>query len=324
VIGVESALRDVPVPSVAVARVRQEVTAREEGPLFSKLAQAGREERERLVDTLTRSLALEEDGTATSGPPIVPSAYVRRESDESAVVAVPPTDEELVVLTNRKGLMALRDTDGDGVTDYDEEQLYGTDPENPFTGGSVLTDGERLLLGLDPHASGTAPIVTQSPRVAGVVRDYYTVTSIRTVPVEGDAEASAARRMHITGMAPPLSFVTLYLYSTPVMVTVRADAAGRFEYSFDEVLEDGSHELYVATVNNTGKILAKSESVPFVKTAEAVSFTPPSVPIDPVEQGTHTGVALMLLLSMLTAFGVIILIGMRMTNHGEPHNEFTP
>ncbi len=41
------------------------------------------------------------------------------------------------------------DTDGDGVTDRDEEAL-GTDPQDPDTDDDGLQDGEELDLGLDP------------------------------------------------------------------------------------------------------------------------------------------------------------------------------
>ncbi len=42
------------------------------------------------------------------------------------------------------------DTDGDGLTDWEEVFLYGTDPTNPDTSGDGITDGHALQLGLDP------------------------------------------------------------------------------------------------------------------------------------------------------------------------------
>jgi hypothetical protein len=37
------------------------------------------------------------------------------------------------------------DTDGDGVADGDEPNIYGTDPLNPDTDGDGATDGEELF-----------------------------------------------------------------------------------------------------------------------------------------------------------------------------------
>jgi hypothetical protein len=80
------------------------------------------------------------------------------------------------------------------------------------------------------------------------------------------------------GRALPNSFVTLYIFSTPVVVTVKTDEQGNWRYTLDTELEDGSHNLYVAMVNNNGRIVAKSPPVPFVKTAEAVEFVPLTTP----------------------------------------------
>lgn len=42
-------------------------------------------------------------------------------------------------------LYTTDDTDGDGLTDDDETNLYGTDPSDPDTDGDGLTDGEEVL-----------------------------------------------------------------------------------------------------------------------------------------------------------------------------------
>jgi len=43
------------------------------------------------------------------------------------------------------------DTDGDGLTDYEEVKIYGTDPLNPDTDGDGLSDGDEVkIYGTDP------------------------------------------------------------------------------------------------------------------------------------------------------------------------------
>ena len=66
--------------------------------------------------------------------------------------------------------------------------------------------------------------------------------------------------------------MTLYIFSTPIIVTVKADSEGRWTYELDKELEDGNHEVYVATVDNSGKIVAKSNPIPFVKQANAAAL----------------------------------------------------
>lgn len=50
------------------------------------------------------------------------------------------------------------DTDGDGLTDYEEIEEYGTDPLEPDTDGDNLTDGDEVLVyetdPLDPDTDG--------------------------------------------------------------------------------------------------------------------------------------------------------------------------
>ena len=46
--------------------------------------------------------------------------------------------------------LTLKDTDNDGLTDYEEIFVYGTDPLNPDTDGDEINDGDEIKLGLDP------------------------------------------------------------------------------------------------------------------------------------------------------------------------------
>jgi len=47
------------------------------------------------------------------------------------------------------------DTDGDGLTDYEEIFIYGTDPLNPDTDGDGLPDGLEIFYGMDPNKPDT-------------------------------------------------------------------------------------------------------------------------------------------------------------------------
>lgn len=47
------------------------------------------------------------------------------------------------------------DSDGDGLTDDDEINIYGTDPDNPDTDSDGLNDGDEVILGTDPLLSDT-------------------------------------------------------------------------------------------------------------------------------------------------------------------------
>ncbi|QPK81256.1 YPDG domain-containing protein [Schaalia sp. ZJ405] len=61
------------------------------------------------------------------------------------------TDTETFVIRVKD---STRDTDGDGLTDKDEEKL-GTDPKNPDTDGDGVNDGDEVKDGTDPKKADT-------------------------------------------------------------------------------------------------------------------------------------------------------------------------
>src|SRR5215208_5690 len=73
----------------------------------------------------------------------------------TSVEIVPPAAPEPVADTtvDETSEPAATDTDGDGVADSDEVNLYGTDPEAWDSDGDGLSDGDELLEG------GTDPLV---------------------------------------------------------------------------------------------------------------------------------------------------------------------
>ena len=60
-------------------------------------------------------------------------------------------------------------------------------------------------------------------------------------------------------------------------MTVKTDNNSEWRYILDKELENGDHTVYIATVNNSGNIVAKSSPYLFTKTAEAVTFRDASV-----------------------------------------------
>ncbi|MCA9365278.1 hypothetical protein KC723_00100 [Candidatus Kaiserbacteria bacterium] len=183
-----------------------------------------------------------------------------------------------------------KDTDGDGISDYDEVKIYGTDPTNPDSDNDGFLDGAEILNGFDPNNNTyEATINFRSPKETGVERsDILSVETISPVKLvknpelvtkditEGESEIyedlSNGDTVMFTGRALPNSYVTLYIFSTPVVVTIKTKDDGSWAYTFDKELEDGSHEVYVGITDNTGSIIAKSKPFAFVKEAQA--FTP--------------------------------------------------
>lgn len=228
------------------------------------------------------------------------------------------TERNERIIKERVGEKVFNDSDKDSISDYDEVNLYGTDPFSADSDGDGFTDGAEVLGGFDPNDSRAEALVTyESPKEAGVVReDLLTIEDIETVTPDTDesSETTSQLKAKLQGKALPNSFVTLYVFSTPIIVTVKTDDDGSWEYTFDKELEDGAHEVYVGITDNAGHIVAKSNPLPFVKTAEA--FTPigsaeatsPPTPQN-VEPAVLTEKMILIVLSIgVVAIGILLLL----------------
>lgn len=68
------------------------------------------------------------------------------------IVAAPGFDPNVAIQENPGyiDVAAAEDSDGDGLYDWDELNVYGTDPYNVDTDGDTMTDGYEVYIGSDP------------------------------------------------------------------------------------------------------------------------------------------------------------------------------
>lgn len=167
------------------------------------------------------------------------------------------------------------DKDNDGISDYDEQFLYGSNPEVPDTDSDGVLDGIEIMGGYNPtDPSAEAVIVYELPQesFAQIEDELLKVEAVAPVIRNDLDEQDPEVQAEIRGKGLPNSYVTIYIFSTPTIVTVRTDQDGSFVYTFEKELEDGEHEVYVAVTDNTGAIVAHSSPFKFIKEAQA--FTP--------------------------------------------------
>jgi hypothetical protein len=102
---------------------------------------------ETLETDLTTSLAnISEQLTAVSGKAIVINA------DTAIQLLAQYQDDTLplhIQLSNAGGDLAFRDSDADGLSDFDEVYVFNTNPNQASTDGG-LTDGEKSSTALTP------------------------------------------------------------------------------------------------------------------------------------------------------------------------------
>lgn len=198
----------------------------------------------------------------------------------------PDSDTSVVMTVNQTPApeKVFVDSDGDGLSDAEEERL-GTDPQIADTDGDGFPDGEEVESGFNPlqYSPGdkSDKIEFESPKEGGEENrreredDRYAVEGV----VLKVSEKTGKIVTELSGTGLPNSYLTLYIYSDPIVVAVRTDANGNWRYELDRDLENGDHEVYVAVTDNLGRITAQSKPLPFTKTAEAVTIRDEAFPI---------------------------------------------
>ncbi|MEI6478917.1 MAG: Ig-like domain-containing protein [bacterium] len=204
--------------------------------------------------------------------------------------------------------LMYKDSDGDGVSDYDEIYVYHTDPYKANTAGGSLNDGQKILQGFNPLSAESEKIKYSAPEDSkAVASSTYSVTELSL-----DQNTKA---LTVKGTSLPNSYVTLYIYSTPIVVTVKANALGEWTYTLDQELNNGDHKMYVASVDTAGKILARSDLFPFVKTASAATL---GQPIEtPVNNSIRNIVVISISIFVILLVLMISFIGIEKKNKTE-------
>lgn len=175
-------------------------------------------------------------------------------------------NEKKNIIESRQGEYVFKDSDSDGISDYDEIYIYKTDPNNPRTKGEGKTDGEKIAEGINPLSDTDQKINFEDPREdkESFVTSSYKVDKVELIKEE--------KKLVFEGTALPNTYITLYIYSTPIVVTVKTDTNGQWSYSLEKELENGEHQMYVATNDTSGKIVARSNPILFTKSAEAATI----------------------------------------------------
>ncbi len=233
------------------------------------------------------------------------------------------------IISEHLGDTISLDSDKDGITDYNEVALYQTNPFSADSDNDGFNDSTEITLGFNPKESARESLIAyESPKEQGLESEILSVDSITPIMSQKDEQQSIqdAHIAVISGKGLPNSFVTVNVFSTPVVSTVRTDAEGNWDYVFTSELETGTHEVYASMGDNSGKIVIKSEPLLFLKTPDGFTLTN-TKPISPytteselASQDTNT---LLLPTSIaIVALGlVLILLGIHVHDRRYSHNQ---
>ncbi len=213
--------------------------------------------------------------TSTSVPTTQSSVGIQEKSGSSGVTNTVQPEQEARIADPSGGVtLSNSDSDGDGLPDAEEIRI-GSDPRVADTDGDGFRDADEVKNGFNPIKSSASDrgdkIVFESPKEKRISKTAVEDKRLRVRKVEKITREDGTAATVISGEGTPNSFLSLYIYSDPIVVTVKTDADGNWSYELDRKLDDGRHEVYVAVTEVTGKISSQSSPLPFVKTAEAIS-----------------------------------------------------
>lgn len=152
----------------------------------------------------------------------------------------------------------------------------------------------------------TTPLLAVTPKTVSLPPD----PSLSTSGVSNTTgEGQETKGITFSGVGPPNSLVTLYIYSNPIVVTTKTDDYGNWTYTLDQPLDNGEHEIYVTVTDTTGDIVAKGSPFSFfVAEARAVTEEDFRRTTAPAPAESDRLMSIFLLLGSLTILSTMTLI----------------
>jgi len=150
-------------------------------------------------------------------------------------------------------------------------------------------------------------IVIEEPKKSGTLAPE----KFKIITIENVTPQIGRNSIVFKGIGPPNTVLTIFIYSSPIVVTTKTDASGNFTYMLDKNLLDGEHEIYITITDKTGKIQEKSSPFSFfIRKAQAVSEEEYLRGDVDVGAGSMTLINNYLYLALtIVAFVVVILVG---------------
>ena len=118
------------------------------------------------------------------------------------------------------------------------------------------------------------------------VEETATVSKLENVTKKDDS--GDIQTLKISGKAEPNSIVIAYIYSDPLIITTSTDSDGNWQYTLEDPLEPGKHEVY-AIVNRGDGTYKRSNPMSFlISTAGASAVNPNGLSLNLGETPTVT------------------------------------
>lgn len=175
---------------------------------------------------------------------------------------------------------------------------------------SLLTfkEGEKSEIVAEPVVIAAKDLKPENnPKISGAINDSLQVISVSL------NKKDEKNSVLIFGKSEPGTIVSLFIFSEdPIVIKVKADAGGNWNYELEKNLADGQHQAFVAVTDDLGKVISKSEPIAFVKTAQAATVIPMSQFTgneSPIEKSSSQYILMAIAIMAVCLVIALILIG---------------
>ena len=168
--------------------------------------------------------------------------------------------KEAEVIKTSEGDSAI-DFDKDGLTDYDEVVLYGTDPKLADEDNDGSLDSVEIILGYNP-TDAKLEVVSRAVDqfLGGVINgDLLSITAIQPLYLYAEKDSMPKVLTSVSGRGIPNSFSRLYLGDLSESVFVKIGPNGTFTQTIDKEFVKIEGRVVLALTDNTGRIVMRGQ-----------------------------------------------------------------
>lgn len=239
--------------------------------------------------------------------PNIKSILALRFKDMQSVVS----DAERNVSIKSNSLTS-RDSDSDGVSNYDEVINFNTNPDLVDTDNDGVIDSVEVINLTNPGESDIVNSLVLGQSFDDVFRtETISIDRVDPLITTNSRTKAEERYVVVKGKAIPNSFVNIITEGSSVVGIIKTGATGDFAYTLERELPRGKNQLSLALVNNDGDIITLSKPFNFSNTANALSAAAAdssAMSLQKITDSVRTKPEIVTASVGVVAFGLILLL----------------
>lgn len=232
--------------------------------------------------------------------------------------------EEESKLNQETSSLTSRDTDSDGISDYDEITVYTTSPVSADSDMDGVIDSVEILTSSNPLESDLLAVVSLGHVSEDITYDeVVTISEIEPLISRTQEHDIDNVQALVHGKSVPNSYVHIVSSSMGTVGVIKTNASGDFSYTLEQALPDRRHEIVAVIADTAGNIVASSRPHIFTKTES--EFVAAAAGSQNVFFGTDEARVAIQFSTITTAMGVVALgLVLLLLNHALRNRKTLP